>query len=202
MIGDKEINHISSIPIGVYRNNDHGDHEYFWNLNYIHNSGVFRTESTNVLQNTFLERWIYECINDYAYTCLATTQRLKLTQSWCIKHDNVKSEIFSHYHPNSIVSGAYYIECNDQSSMLYLKSPSPMVNTQIEWDKDPKLIKEQSWLWKHYEVSPTKGNLIIFPSFLEHYVKGSSNDTRCVLSFNTWFDGNLGNKENLTLLTV
>jgi len=198
------INHIASIPIGVYENNSFEEHDYFYNLEYHDDDKNFsKSKDTNVLTNTKLKIWIQECINDYSYNCLATAQKLNITQSWCLKHFNREAKVYHHTHPNSIISGAYYIKCKPNSSSLFIKSPSVLARGQIEWNKEKKLIKDQFWLWKNYEIFPKEGMLVLFPSNLEHYVeKKIDKDNRCVLSFNTWFNGPIGDKENLTLLKI
>ena len=198
------INHIASIPIGVYENNCFDEHDYFYNLEYHDNDKHFsRTKNTNIIENTKLKTWIQECINDYSYNCLATIQKLHITQSWCLKHFNREAEVYHHTHTNSIISGAYYIECNTNSSSLHFRSPSILARNQFDWQKKRRLLETQSWLWKNYEVFIKKGMLVLFPSNLEHYVeKKLDKDNRCVLSFNTWFDGPMGDEENLTLLKI
>lgn len=198
------INHISSIPIGIYKNNDYTEHNYFYNLKY-HDSDKFFSRSINskVLENTELVKFINEKLKDYCVNALSTYQNLRITQSWCIKHHNRKSEIYNHTHTNSIVSGAYYIKCDSKSSPLILKSPSILSRSQIDWDKDSLLLKDQSWMWKNYEIFPQEGLLVLFPSNVEHSVSQSiDNDDRCVLSFNTWFEGNIGNENAMNLLEI
>lgn len=198
------INHIASIPIGVYQNENFDYHQYFYDLEYHDNDKFFsRTVSTSVIENTDLKKWIQEKIDDYSCNALATFQKLKITQSWCLKHHERNSEVYPHTHTNSIISGAYYIECDNKSSSLQFKSPSILARNQFDWNKKKLLLQQQSWLWKNYEIFIKKGMLVLFPSNLEHFVQRSiDKDNRCVLSFNTWFEGEMGDKENLTLLKV
>ena len=197
------INHIASIPVGIYINDNRTEHQDFYSLDYHDKDSSFsRTVSTAVLDNTHLKDWIEIQLKNYTVNALATHQKLKITQSWCLKHSNRKSRVYPHTHTNSIVSGAYYIKCDNNSSPLQIVSPSPLSRGQIDWDYASTLLQHQAWMWKNYEIFPEEGMLVLFPSSLEHKVPESiDTDDRCVLSFNTWFDGPIGNEEAMNLLS-
>jgi len=197
------LNFISSTPIATFKNNDRSEHDYFYNLEYKNNGSFDYTTNSYVLSNTKLKTWIQNKLSDYAIGCLATYQKLNITQSWCIKFEDKKANIFKHSHPNSIVSGAYYIKCNQDSAKLKLDSTSLLSEYQIYWEKDPNLISKQHWLWSVYDIPVEEGLLVIFPSAIKHSVESTiDKDNRCVLSFNTWFQGDIGNDELFTKLKV
>lgn len=194
--------HMSPIPIGVYENINFEEHEYFENeIPYeLETQWGKRSDTKFVLENTKLKQWIEEQINDYALNCLATNQKLRITQSWCLKNQQKTSQLFRHIHPNSIVSGAYYINCLDNSAPLKIEPQSCFSDNRIAWEKDQDLLKKQPWLWQYYEFPVRKGRLYVFPSNLYHYVDPTIIDNRCVISFNTWFNSPIGSVDNLTYL--
>ena len=196
---------IPSVPIGVYENNNQEEHSYFINKIEYEALTEWGQRSCNkfLLDETNLKIWIESKIQDYAKLCLATNQKLLITQSWTLKNENRESKLFKHTHPNSIISGAYYLKCNNQSSHLKIEAQNCFTPERITWDKDPSLFRDQPWLWQYFSYPPKIGRLYLFPSNLTHYVDPEiDNDTRCVLSFNTWFNDPIGNVENLTFLGI
>ena len=177
----------------------HEDHNFLLNVEYIITPHNFnRSKNTYILKDreTELTRWIQTQIDIFALEVLATKSKLKITQSWCLKHTNQKQQVHSHAHPNSIISGAYYVQAPlNSQSIKFSKQP----NTIIKWETDHSQLQSAPWAWDWNEFPIATGRLILFPSHLYHSVEGTliNEDTRCVLSFNTWFDGTFGNQEEL-----
>lgn len=145
-----------------------------------------------------LHSWILEEVHNYAMSSMACDQKLKITQSWSIKSN---SNLQFHQHPNSIISGAYYVSADrDSSDLRFLK---PYVSGQIKWETNPDLYKDQDWMWEYVSFKSETGKLILFPSYLNHGVVSNSihNNKRCVLSFNTWFVNPIGSIDKLTFLS-
>ncbi len=93
-----------------------------------------------------------------------------------------------HAHANSVLSGAYYVESDpDTSGHLVLLSP-----TNVEYHLDPAHVAElNSFTASTYAIAPKPSLLVIFPSWLKHYVapnRGTAD--RISISFNTQI-GNL-----------
>ncbi len=198
-----KIDLISPIPIGSFQNSDFSEHQQFLNLKYNPTLDGLQSDDTYVLESYApkLKEWIQNCIQQYVKNCLASTQKLKITQSWCIKHEGTTSRLHQHKHPNSFISGAYYIKCTQESNGITFFSNSLLSDNQFEWEKNQNLLMSQHWLWREYPYQICEGKLIVFPSNLMHYVRESNiQDYRCVLSFNTWFDGNIGTPRLLTEL--
>jgi uncharacterized protein (TIGR02466 family) len=112
---------------------------------------------------------------------------LYITQSW-INHSGVGEAHHVHAHPNSIVSGVFYIDADpDVDKITFVKT-----NT-----KDIDLIPKEyngfnSNTW-YYTVSI--GQLVLFPSNLKHTVEtvepSPNRKTRISLSFNTFIRGHI-----------
>ncbi len=185
------------------------DHQTLINLPYTTNekfsSGHFeQTVDSYVLDNNVpnLRSWIQTNLNVYASYALSTDQKLKITQSWCIKHNDAPQHVFPHSHPNSIISGAYYVAADDQSAKLKFHRTSVSTYPSIQWQMDPDKSKDAPWNWDWQKIPVTSGRLVLFPSQMMHSVEDELNnkDVRCVLSFNTWFEGSIGNADRFTQL--
>lgn len=90
-----------------------------------------------------------------------------------------------HTHPNSYMSGVYYVKVPENSGKLILKHPSilqPLFTPQ-------GVIKsyDESNCSK-WTVDPEEGKLVIFPSWIEHEVtQNLSGEDRISIAFNTSF---------------
>jgi len=103
----------------------------------------------------------------------------KITSSW-INIQNKGSILESHTHPCSTISGALYINVDDNSSKIYFDNPNCFLDfTNIK--------KDTTYSYKKYWISPKIGDLILFPSWIKHGSNSEINFTekRMVLSFNT-----------------
>jgi uncharacterized protein (TIGR02466 family) len=79
-----------------------------------------------------------------------------------------------HFHPHSVISGAYYVTAPKGSVSLRLEDPrmSHFMNAPV--GKSP-----------YYEVSPDPGSFILFESWLRHEVPPNRSDkARVSISFN------------------
>lgn len=183
------------------------DNEVLLNSQYEKsNHGYFYSSlSSNILEDVpVLATWIHSQVVSYARELLGISQKLKITQSWCLKHNvgDIQT-VHPHRHPNSIVSGAYYVSATENSAQLKITKDTASGNyPYIEWDKDEELVTNSPWMhdWTTFDVKT--GRLILFPSNTNHMVvdKLVANEQRCVLSFNTWFDETIGNEKRYTLL--
>ena len=171
--------------------------DYQKNLKY----GFFNVTSDTYILNRVpkIKAWIQGCIDEYALKILATTEKLKFTQSWCIKHRNEPQRIYPHTHGNSIISGSYYIDAPDNTEGLRLQKGYHTSYPYVSLNHDREL-GDKPWTWSHTDIPVTTGKLILFPSHLLHSVNGgeSKDQQRCVLAFNTWFNGPWGDPEQLT----
>jgi len=84
-----------------------------------------------------------------------------------------------HTHPNSVLSGALYINVDQDSNQLYFHNPNQFMSYC-----DIEKPSECSYQWFYFK--PELGSLIIFPSWLKHGSNETKNNTenRTVISFN------------------
>lgn len=124
-----------------------------------------------------------------------TEVSLYITQSW-INYTEPGQFHHKHAHPNSFVSGVFYIDSDNSKDRIYFYKDSyeQLKVMPREWN----LFNSESW-W--FEAN--KGRLVMFPSSLTHMVQTVEADkTRISLSFNTFLKGNFGDTNSLTGITL
>jgi uncharacterized protein (TIGR02466 family) len=202
-----EIQDIFPTPIGIAVNQQmsNSEHSILLNLKY-HTHPVYNmtvTEDKYVFNTapSNIKQFITTALNDYSEKTLGTSQRLRVTQSWCTKHDGIPQETFAHVHQNSIVSGVYYVSADESNAGITFYRDTTYNDNYISWDTDEQLKNKYQWNWDWYKFKATAGMLILFPSRLKHgVIGGMSNNVRCSLAFNTWFEGEIGTIDNFTRL--
>jgi hypothetical protein len=204
-----EIKDIFPTPIGFGFNEQFNqeEHNYLIDAEYEFHSNY----EMNVSKNKFvlttapikqIKNFIEAELAEYSLKTLGTQQKLKFTQSWCTKHDKIQQKTFPHTHQNSIISGCYYLSADAESEGITFYKNTDYTDRYITWQTDDELMKTHKWNWRWCKFPVRSGLLILFPSQLKHSVDGFaiSNNLRCSLAFNTWFDGSIGNPNDLSML--
>jgi uncharacterized protein (TIGR02466 family) len=176
-------------------------------MSYMHDNFLTSKDHYILNQVPKLKKWIHEEVNNYINENFATLEELIFTQSWCLKHNDKYQKLAAHSHPNSIISGSYYVDAEEGAENLsfrkdYQSSSAPY----IRWNVSPELLVGQPHAWAWYKIPVKTGRLILFPSQIMHEVVPEQitehNRSRCVLAFNTWFKEPIGSSELLTRLEV
>ena len=146
---------------------------------------------------TKLRDFIESSVTDYFTTVHNPKHKvnLRITQSWC-NYTEPGQYHHKHAHPNSFVSGVFYPQANRETDKIYFyKAGFQQIKLPPEnWN----VWNSESW-W--FEVGT--GDLVLFPSSLEHMVETVQGDqTRISLSFNTFPVGNVGEEVSLTGLNL
>lgn len=102
----------------------------------------------------------------------------KITNSW-FNIEEKGSGLKRHSHPNSILSGVIYIQCDSNSHPLYFYNPNPFVTYS-------KTNTSTDYSYEWIKFSPKQGDMLIFPSWLQHGSDDEINlsNNRTVISFN------------------
>jgi len=118
-----------------------------------------------------------------------------ITQSWA-NYTNKGQAHHKHEHPNSIISGVFYVQAvKDVDRLYFFKSGYQQIKIPTE---NYNLHNSDSW-WLGVET----GQLLLFPSSLTHQVaEVTTTETRISLSFNTFLKGHIGDEVELTRLTI
>ena len=116
-----------------------------------------------------------------------------ITQSW-LNYTETNQYHHKHAHPNSLVSGVFYINCHEEHDKIkFFNDNYKTIKLEV---KDWNLYNSESW-W----FSVKTGDVILFPSSLTHMVETKQGDnTRISLAFNVFIKGTVGNNKNLTEL--
>jgi uncharacterized protein (TIGR02466 family) len=88
-----------------------------------------------------------------------------------------------HTHPHSILSGSFYVETPKNCGSIVFRHPYHSI-IEMFWNNHTlKYNKFNSTIWEFF---PSEGQLLIFPSWLEHYVEPNMNEKkeRISISFN------------------
>jgi uncharacterized protein (TIGR02466 family) len=90
-----------------------------------------------------------------------------------------------HTHPNSYMSGVYYVKVPKNSGDLVLKHPS---NLQSIFTPSGVIKSYNEYNCSKWNITPEAGKLIMFPSWIEHEVaQNLSGEDRLSIAFNTAF---------------
>ena len=163
------------------------------------NMGNSRSDDTFVLKSKHFEnirKQLMSHVKQYFDKVISTSDKIVpyITQSW-INYTRKGEYHHSHAHPNSIISGVFYFDCDNDS----IKFSNPVFYQTIK----PLIKSYNSWNSETWSFSTKKGQLFMFPSSLIHQVdikKGTN--TRTSLSFNTFYKGILGSNVTLTELIL
>ena len=140
-----------------------------------------------------LKKEIHLRIEDYFNTIICPADPIKpyITESWYnITKPGEKHH--KHKHPNSIVSGVYYIT---PGTICFYKEYNSTINV------DRKSFNEFNGY--SYNEQLKKGEVILFPSQLEHGVQQyEGNIPRQSIAFNIFIKGKLGTLSRLTGLQI
>jgi len=166
-----------------------------WARNY--NNWI--SESQDVLNlEPFKEISIEICnkVADYFYGIMSVSQETELyiTESWVNKTEKGQSH-HRHWHPNSILSGVVTLSGNPESGRLkFITSYFDTLEFEVT---DSNLYNSKSW-----SIPSVPGNIVIFPSSVEHLVEEyHGEEPRITLSFNTFVKGKI-NDLPLTRLKI
>jgi len=155
------------------------------------NTYIFDTKLKN------LKEFCEEHIKIYVKEIIVPKQRdnnevnVYITQSW-VNVTRPGESLMTHWHTNSIISGVFYIATVEDDKIGFC---------------DP-LSKTKSMLlscqWPMYMRPVRAGQLLLFPSWLEHTVPKNEKQTtnRISLSFNTFAKGDFGEEDRLNKLII
>ena len=178
----KENKFIQKTKRDVYKN----DGNTTSNDTYIFNNKIFNT----------LKKELEVIVQDYFNQILSTKNVSPyITQSW-LNYTEKNQFHHKHRHPNSMVSGVFYIDADEKYDRIYFYNDKHSVI--VPEVNEFNTFNSGSWFF------PVKtGQLFLFPSSLEHMVetkKGSN--TRISLAFNVFVKGSLGETKTLTKLKL
>jgi uncharacterized protein (TIGR02466 family) len=136
-------------------------------------------------------------VQDYFDKVISPANKITpyITQSW-LNYTETNQYHHKHAHPNSLVSGVFYINCDEKHDKIkFFNDNYKTIKLEI---KDWNIWNSESW-W----FSVKTGDIILFPSSLSHMVENKEGtNTRISLAFNVFIKGTVGNNKNLTELIL
>lgn len=163
------------------------------------NEGNSTSRNNYILRNsvmTPLREWMEDCIAEYFKATVNPKDdvHLRITQSW-LNYSETGQFHHKHAHPNSLVSGVFYISTNPDDRIYFYQSGWKQFKfAPVDWN----IYNSDSWWFE-----AITGQLILFPSSLEHNVPTvQGENVRISLSFNTFPVGTIGEEVRLTGLKL
>jgi len=119
-----------------------------------------------------------------------------ITQSW-LNYTETNQYHHKHEHPNSLVSGVFYINCHEELDKI------KFFKKDIYQTIKPEIKNWNVWNSEAWSFVVKTQDIIMFPSSLTHMVENKEGtNTRISLAFNVFIKGTVGNEENLTKLVL
>ena len=199
-----QINNLFSTPIGFFdlsRKLTENELNHIFNLEQRANMGNTSSNDNYIFDDPKLKNlkeFALESVNHYFREIYQpnTDVSLRITQSWA-NYTTPGQFHHKHAHPNSIVSGVFYVQTNPGLDRIYFyRSGYQQIKFMTE-NFNP--YNSESWWFDAVEC-----RLILFPSHLEHMVQSVTDDTvtRISVSFNTFPVGKFGSNMELTELML
>ena len=179
----KELSFIDRTKLDIYKNEGNTTS----NDNYILNNKSFKD----------LKIELDLTVQDYFNKIICSSNNIMpyITQSW-LNYTETNQYHHKHQHPNSVVSGVFYINCDEKFDKIkFFNDGYKIIKPEI---KDYNIWNSETW-W----FSVKTGDVILFPSSLTHMVETKEGtNTRISLAFNVFIKGTVGNNKSLTELII
>jgi len=202
-----KINNILSIPIYEFQCDENLTEE-------IYNQSILAKFTDNISNkisdrehyyNSKLFEWFDQCIDQVSKIYFLDEISLPIVTCWINKSSKLEKH-HVHHHPNSILSGIFYLTTHTKAETLfYYKNPyfEMGATNLILASKDlEKNFSERSTTILG-KVAPEKGKLILFPSSIVHGTKPNTDShARYTISFNTIFSGKVHDENHGAALTT
>tara|TARA_R110000868_G_C10700394_1_gene749058 strand:- start:20 stop:619 length:600 start_codon:yes stop_codon:yes gene_type:complete len=197
------INNLFPTPVGSFelgRDLSKLEQKFMFNLETRPNAGNVTSTNNYVLRDnrlSSLRLFLNNSLQEYFQATMSPQDNIKLeiTQSW-INYTKTGQYHHKHTHPNSVISGVFYIQASKEIDKLFFYNESYQQIKIVP--KEFHVYNSESW-WLPVET----GQLLLFPSSLTHMVATTSGeDDRISMSFNTFYKGKLGDEVALTALTL
>ena len=165
------------------------------------NTGNIKSKDSYILNRKEfknIKKFLDQCCKEYLEKIISPKNNIELyiTQSW-LNYTEENQHHHIHAHPNSVVSGVLYFDCDKENDKI--KFTNPVGYQQIKPEiKDFNIWNSETW-WFALET----GQLVMFPSSTTHQVETKQGkNTRISLAFNTFYKGTIGSNNDATELIL
>ena len=102
-----------------------------------------------------------------------------ISSCWAVVNGKYGSNTV-HNHPNSLLSGVYYLQASNNCGALSFRDPRSVAVMMA-----PPVTEMTAWTFRTVAYQPKPGRMLIFPSWLDHGVAPNlADEERVALSFN------------------
>jgi len=124
-----------------------------------------------------LEQNIAEVVRSYKLD--PAQAEVELASCWAVVNGKLASGVV-HCHPNSFLSGVYYVSVPEHGGNIFFQDPRPAANAIA-----CPVTEFTPWTIRQVSYRPRAGGMLIFPGWLYHGVEPNLSDApRVSLSFN------------------
>ena len=142
----------------------------------------------------FCQSWLEEYV--YGLLCIEKKIEFYITQSWS-NYLDTHIDHHMHMHPNSIISGVFYVQTDGTPIQFYRK------NQQSDLLLHLGFTENNEWNSDSVHFNSEQSKLFLFPSSLPHAVSvNQSNTQRISIAFNTFVKGDIGKADAYTRLVL
>ena len=164
------------------------------------NEGNYTSTNNYILENEKLKNikeFLGVLVKNYFDNIVSPSENITpyITQSW-LNYTKKGEFHHTHCHPNSYISGVFYIESDKGDGISFNKN----IYHQIKIEP----IKLNTFNSDSWDFSIKTGDVVLFPSHLQHCVKQrkSNKNVRTSLAFNVFLKGIIGYNHSLTELIL
>ena len=166
------------------------------------NEGNITSSENYILENKLLnnlKKDLHTKVMDYFDKVICTDNLMTpyITQSW-INYTKSGQFHHKHHHFNSLISGIFYISADKEVDSVTFH------RAFLEDGIKLNTTKYNMFNATSFKFLVETGDILLFPSSLIHGIekKKKGNNIRTSLSFNVFFKGTVGNKNDLTELIL
>ena len=142
-----------------------------------------------------LKKFIEKHIDYYAHEFFKVSRKHQfyITQSW-VNFNRKGEKHHGHHHSNSLISGVFYV-AGDDCPIHFSNAKQHIFGSAF----DVETVESNLYNAKGWRIPNENFKLILFPSYVQHFVEPNEHDTlRISLSMNTFIKGSMGTEERLT----
>lgn len=142
---------------------------------------------------------VQDALDIYAREVMGIVQKLYVTQSWTLTNPPGIG-MHGHSHSNSLVSGSlYYTDMPEPAASMIFERHTAYQLLEL----GPNTGQANVYNATRNSVVPKKGDIVLFPSKLQHYVEANTTmQPRHSVAFNSFVKGKIGSYRDVSELKL
>ncbi len=151
------------------------------------NRGGWHSRVININEDNPISSHLKNGLGKSVFTTLS--QKLSVHVEYWIMINSPNTYNCSHTHPNSHLSGVFWIQASEKSGDLKFINPSNF-QAYVELHSYVEAFKLDTNAYEAYKYNPTEGKMVTFSSHVIHEVENNkSNEDRIAVSYNITLSG-------------